>query len=220
MYKGFNLKDLFNPERRRCSKLSYIKKHQRITLNGNLRDLVEKLTNKEFAELVRRCVNLDYSDGLYNLAHIAARYGTVKKFRSIIKRRGDLLNSQGLLERTPLHMAALYGRLKMTKFILRCGANIEAPDSCGDFPLFNACRNGHLNIVKALMTVDKFIIYDQDKLHGNSFINAIDFACLYRLDKSAKLVEFLIQQGVFISQSVRNLDLSNAPKLRKLIREN
>jgi Ankyrin repeats (3 copies) len=107
----------------------------------------------------------------------------------------------------------------MAKFILSCGADICAVDSGGECSLFNACRNGYLNIVKALMAVNEYIIYN-DMMFGKRIVNAIDFACFYRNDKSADLVEFLIQHGVHISQSMRNYNLIGAPKLQKLIREN
>ncbi|KAL4431715.1 hypothetical protein ABPG74_017344 [Tetrahymena malaccensis] len=68
---------------------------------------------------------------------------------------------------TALHWASKRGHLKLTQFLIQKGADVNATDILGKTPLFYACQEGHIDIVKILLYnkaypwSNKYISYDQ-----------------------------------------------------------
>ena len=52
---------------------------------------------------------------------------------------------------TPLHYAAEFGHIKVTKFLIEKGANIEVKNEDGNTPLHEAVDGGHFEVVKYLI---------------------------------------------------------------------
>lgn len=60
-----------------------------------------------------------------------------------------LLNVQG--GRTPLHLAALQGHMKLVKLLENSGADVNAADEHGMAPLHKAAVQGHADTVQELL---------------------------------------------------------------------
>ncbi|KAK3768519.1 hypothetical protein RRG08_060881 [Elysia crispata] len=56
------------------------------------------------------------------------------------------------LRQTPLHLAVLTGQHRLVRRLLCAGAIVDAQDLRGETPLHIACRQGHLETVKNLLT--------------------------------------------------------------------
>ena len=52
---------------------------------------------------------------------------------------------------TPLHIAALAGKVKMVTSLVKNGADLYKQTTLGDTPVFEACFEGHLSVVKYLV---------------------------------------------------------------------
>lgn len=88
-----------------------------------------------------------------NALHVSASRGQVDSLRFYIGRKiltninettsGDLF--------TPMHLAALGGRLDVAKLLLAHGADVNLKTNDGSLPLHFAVRNGHLELVKLLV---------------------------------------------------------------------
>ncbi|CAL8286670.1 unnamed protein product [Lota lota] len=83
------------------------------------------------------------------LACAAAKIGDVEALDAI-RGMGSNLSLGDYDGRTPLHIAACEGHLKVVQYLLSHGATIHARDRYGDTPLSNAVRFRHKDIVKLL----------------------------------------------------------------------
>uniref|UniRef100_A0A1B6CTE2 VPS9 domain-containing protein n=1 Tax=Clastoptera arizonana TaxID=38151 RepID=A0A1B6CTE2_9HEMI len=94
----------------------------------------------------------------------------------------NVCNSDGF---TPLHMAALHGRVEITEILLKNGASINIQTRKGLTPLHLACQNLHKKMVKILL--EKSCDLDIQDCNGNT---ALHYACQ---SKSIRLVELLLK---------------------------
>ena len=62
------------------------------------------------------------------LAHVAARRGNVEALRTILRLAPEFLHAEDELGWTPLHDAAMEGRLAVTEYLVRKGADLEHLD--------------------------------------------------------------------------------------------
>lgn len=81
--------------------------------------------------------------------HLAALRNDVKALRSCAV-RGDV-DYRDALDRTPLHVAAGSGSLDCVNLLLEYGANVSAFDFSDTSPCIYAGRNGHREVVTALL---------------------------------------------------------------------
>ncbi|XP_018574498.1 uncharacterized protein LOC108913430 [Anoplophora glabripennis] len=77
------------------------------------------------------------------------RRNTLNCLQFLLKQGG--LNIKDYLGRTPLHFAANKGHLKMVKFLVEQGANINSRSNKCDTPIIEAVQNGHINVTKYLL---------------------------------------------------------------------
>ena len=52
--------------------------------------------------------------------------------------------------KAPLHLTSFEGNVKMTKALLKCGADINIPDDCGKMPLHWAVSRNKSDVIRAL----------------------------------------------------------------------
>ncbi|XP_047193577.1 60 kDa lysophospholipase isoform X2 [Scophthalmus maximus] len=83
------------------------------------------------------------------LACAAAKIGDIEALQAL-KEMGTNLCLGDYDGRTPLHIAACEGHLKLVEYLLGHGATVYAKDRYGDTPLCNAVRFRHKEVVKLL----------------------------------------------------------------------
>ena len=85
--------------------------------------------------------------------HYATLYGMCDIVEFLVIERSQDTNAQRPSDkRTPLFMASVRGDAEVTRTLLRCGANANAHDHCGDTPLHLASEEGHLEAAGVLLS--------------------------------------------------------------------
>jgi hypothetical protein len=67
------------------------------------------------------------------------------------------------LERTPLHLAAVFNRFEYIRLLITMKKDVKVVDCWNRTPLHHACREGHLDFAKAFMDECKQA-FDDDEL--------------------------------------------------------
>uniref|UniRef100_A0A8D0H6M3 Ankyrin repeat domain 27 n=1 Tax=Sphenodon punctatus TaxID=8508 RepID=A0A8D0H6M3_SPHPU len=102
----------------------------------------------------------------------------------------NVTNQEGF---TPLHMAALHGRLNLVCLLLKHGANISARNATRTVPLHLACQKGHVQVVKCLM--DCNAKQNKKDIHGNT---PLIYACL---NGQYEIAALLLKHGASVNVS-------------------
>ena len=83
--------------------------------------------------------------------HYAAKTGNAE-ILALLYDQGADLEMCDQVGRTPLHIAALFGRESVAEFLLACAVNVDGPgDHSGNTPLHLSARGGHAGIVRVLL---------------------------------------------------------------------
>ncbi|SPO27469.1 uncharacterized protein UTRI_10586 [Ustilago trichophora] len=90
------------------------------------------------------------SNGLVPL-HFAVKEGNTDIVRWLITEAGAIVEMEDREGETPLHKAAMAGKLSVTSLLLSHGADANARDSDGWTALHNACSRGYLDLVRLLI---------------------------------------------------------------------
>ncbi|EST04724.2 FYVE zinc finger [Kalmanozyma brasiliensis GHG001] len=90
------------------------------------------------------------SNGLVPL-HYAAKEGKTDTVRWLITQAGAIVEMEDREGETPLHKAAMAGKLSVASLLLSHGADANAKDSDGWTALHNACSRGYLDLVRLLI---------------------------------------------------------------------
>jgi death-associated protein kinase len=113
--------------------------------------------------------------------------GNAGGVKHVLQEPGVMVNGTNKHGESPLHIAAGYGYMHITRMLLDSGANMDQKDKHGDTPLYWASRHGHLDMVKYL--VAKGAMLDlQDKAEET----ALHVAARYG---HPEVVTFLCQSG-------------------------
>ncbi|XP_026211165.1 60 kDa lysophospholipase isoform X2 [Anabas testudineus] len=154
------------------SKLSYVLAKKDLVFNAkkkmmgqNLRGEMSSdlagaklcLTDSRFIQVIAKSLSISCKEELEAirdalsppLACAAAKIGDIEALEAL-KEMGSNLSLGDYDGRTPLHIAASEGHLKMVQYLLRHGATVYAKDRYGDTPLCNAVRFRHKEVVKLL----------------------------------------------------------------------
>ena len=83
--------------------------------------------------------------------HKAARQGQLQVVNWLIEEEEKKIEECDKFQMTPLHYAAEFGHIKVTKFLIEKGANIEVKNEDGNTPLHEAVDGGHFEVVKYLI---------------------------------------------------------------------
>ena len=87
------------------------------------------------------------------------------------------------------------GELKIVKFLVENGANIEIKDNNGMTPLSNACRGGYLDVVKFLIE-NGANIETKDVNGMTPLLKAISLDVVkFLVEKGANIMRFLTMQN-------------------------
>lgn len=105
--------------------------------------------------LVDAGVDVNWRDKTNETAlHVAARFGHDECARVILKRTSsqevDLEAAENTYAWTPLHVAAVDGKLNVARLLVEAGANIAKPDSSGWTAREHAALRGHMEIARLL----------------------------------------------------------------------
>ncbi|SPO27125.1 uncharacterized protein UTRI_10586_B [Ustilago trichophora] len=90
------------------------------------------------------------NNGLVPL-HFAAKEGKTDIVRWLITEAGAIVEMEDREGETPLHKAAMAGKLSVTSLLLSHGADANARDTDGWTALHNACSRGYLDLVRLLI---------------------------------------------------------------------
>ena len=83
--------------------------------------------------------------------HEAARSGNLAKLKELIGASPELVNAKGEGNDTPLHSAAMMGKMKAVLFLIEKGAAIDPRNTINQSPLLYAAYGGYAAIVDTLI---------------------------------------------------------------------
>ncbi|XP_030641905.1 60 kDa lysophospholipase isoform X2 [Chanos chanos] len=115
------------------------------------------LSDSRFIQVIAKTLSISCKEELEairdaltpTLACAAAKIGDIEALEAIRDMGGNLCMGD-YDGRTPLHIAACEGHLKVTQYLLGQGATVHTKDRYGDTPLRNAVRFRHKEVVKLL----------------------------------------------------------------------
>ncbi|KAK7427513.1 Glycerophosphocholine phosphodiesterase [Neonectria magnoliae] len=105
--------------------------------------------------LVDAGVDINWKDKTNETAlHIAARFGHDECARVILRgtasQKADLDATESTYSWTPLHVAAVDGKLSVARLLVDAGADVSRPDSSGWIAKEHAALRGHIEIARLL----------------------------------------------------------------------
>lgn len=84
------------------------------------------------------------------------------------------LNTCDSRGQTPMHLAAIEGRVEAVRFLVSVGGDVEIADVQGYTPLHYAAQQGHLEIVECLLSHSIYAKYAVNKDGKTAFALAVD----------------------------------------------
>ncbi|XP_053701162.1 60 kDa lysophospholipase isoform X1 [Synchiropus splendidus] len=154
------------------SKLSYVLAKKDISLDAKKKMMAQNLrgemnvdnagaklnlSDSRFIQVIAKSLSISCKEELEAirdaltppLACAAAKIGDIEALEAL-KEMGSNLCLGDYDGRTPLHVAACEGHLKVVQYLLSHGATVYAKDRYRDTPLYNAVRFRHREVVKLL----------------------------------------------------------------------
>ncbi|XP_054652296.1 60 kDa lysophospholipase isoform X2 [Dunckerocampus dactyliophorus] len=127
------------------------------------------LSDSKFIQVIAKSLSISCKEELEAvrdaltppLACAATKIGDIEALEAL-KEMGSNLCLGDYDGRTPLHIAACEGHLKVVQYLLTVGATVYAKDRYGDTPLCNAVRFRHKEVVKLLRKTGAH--FSRDKL--------------------------------------------------------
>jgi ankyrin repeat protein len=138
-----------------------------------------------------KCIN---DDGWTSL-HACSRNGHLRVVEYFIDEESIDVNITDKKGDTPLHTAALHGKLHVVKFLVEREANINAVNIVGMTPLFYAASRNNCEVFKFLLNKGAKVVdtTDNKTLIGRLNLSVLHIAAAY---DEKKIIEYLIDKGV------------------------
>jgi hypothetical protein len=166
------------------------------------RDLAERL-------IVEHPEHVNARGGSYDTPmHAAVHAGHGNILSLLIKHGADMEGqSVAIYGGTPLHRAALNGRVQIGQCLLDLGANINARDDDRDTPLINAVMQGHVEFARMLL--ERGAVIDAQNNRGKTALHwAIE-------EGYTQAMQLLLEHGVDVN--ARDEDGNTPSELASLI---
>ena len=119
----------------------------------------------------------------------AVRSGNTTAITQLLKEGADV-NTKGIHNVTPLHLASIHGDCNAIKLLIKNGAKLTAKNGSNKTPLYYAAMNGHLEAAKLLI----------EKGANVNAKNTMGESAIYPAAESGnlELVKFLVSKGAKI----------------------
>ncbi|XP_067661682.1 ankyrin repeat domain-containing protein 50-like [Haliotis asinina] len=89
-----------------------------------------------------------------NILHCACRGGGVEVVKYILSKKMVYIDSKGHYDKTPVMLAGRNGHTEVVKLLVNYGANLSLRDTYGHNILHSACSEGHVDVVKYILSKD------------------------------------------------------------------
>lgn len=119
--------------------------------------------------------------------HEAARSGDIERLESLLEEDPALIDARDEERHTPLHSAAMAGRLDAVRFLLERGADPDARNTADQSPLLYAAFSNYVAIVEAL--IERGAAFDY---HDARNLSPLLFAAR---QGGAEVVRLLVEKG-------------------------
>ncbi|MGB3863083.1 MAG: ankyrin repeat domain-containing protein, partial [Candidatus Aminicenantaceae bacterium] len=124
--------------------------------------------------------------------HEAVQQGDISKTQNLIAKDPSVLNSKTEDGRTPLHVAVMGGHKELVEYLIREGANIDAPDKEGRTPLLNAIMLKKPDLAHRLIKLGADV-----KIKSEEGANAIIYALFFGPED---LIEPILDSGQDVNE--------------------
>ncbi|XP_067660337.1 ankyrin repeat domain-containing protein 50-like [Haliotis asinina] len=136
-------------------------------------------------------LSLTYAGGS-NTLHLASWGGHLEVVKYIVSQNKVDINSRGWQKKTPLMVAAANGAKDVVKFLVEHGADLLLVHGSGINTLHMACRGGHLEVVKYIVSQNKVDINSRGWKKKTPVMVAAEMG-------KKDVVEFLVEHGADLS---------------------
>ncbi|XP_046553082.1 ankyrin repeat domain-containing protein 50-like [Haliotis rubra] len=112
--------------------------------------------HKEVVELlVKHGADLSISEKSgSNILHLACSNGQFGVVEYVLSLNSVDINRRGYMKRTPVMIAAESGHKEVVELLVKHGANLLLTDKHGDNILHRACKEGHFDVVKYVLSLN------------------------------------------------------------------
>ncbi len=147
-------------------------------------------------------------------AHIAAKWGNLAAFKSLIENNLDLLSIPDEEGSLPLHLASYHGHDDIVNYIKTKVSDTNQLDNRGQNALYLAALNAQYNCFQSLVTPDNIFSRNYE---GESLLFAASCNKDNHSQSRKKIIEILLDNFVAICGDVRSDGIENVDFTKKII---
>nr|XP_042907958.1 uncharacterized protein LOC107440007 [Parasteatoda tepidariorum] len=124
---------------------------------------------------------------------VAVGHGHLESVKAFFQNITVDVNEKGNCDHTLIHIAATWGHLDITKFLISNNAALNIGDKFGSKPIHLAAQFGHLHIVKYFLQCDPKLLTDRG---GSNNSSPLHFAAH---GGHAEIAKYLIEKGMDVN---------------------